>query len=51
MVKSSNGKLSTIGAKLAAIKLDPFQYLSGFREAQLLTEAGMLLAEKYLGSV
>ena len=40
--------LSTIGTKLAALRLKPLTYLSGFGESQAMTEVEMMLAEQYL---
>ena len=50
-VLTGNDILSTIRTKLAAIKLNPLQYLSGSGKTQSITKTDILLAEKYLVSV
>ena len=45
---TGNDYLSTIGTKLAAIRLDPLKYLSEFGESQSMREVEMALAEQYL---
>ena len=43
-VLTQNDFFCIIGMKLAEIKLDPIQHLSGFGETQSKTEADILLA-------
>ena len=50
-VLTGNDFLSTIGTKLAAVKLNPIQYLSGFGENESTIDVDMTLAERYLVSV
>ena len=50
-VLTGNDFLSTIGTKLAAVRLNPIQYLSGFGESESTIDVDMKLAERYLVTV
>ena len=45
---TGNDYLSAIGTKLAAIRMSPLTYLSGFGESEVMTEMDVSLAEQYL---